>query len=76
MLIVGCTKTVIDIDDEVLVALAARKLGMSTKKDMLNAPLPFITHRRNRVDQLLDDPFALGVGPDFTDSEVVGQARR
>lgn len=28
------------------------------------------------IEQLFDDPYALGVGPDITDPEVMRQARR
>jgi Arc/MetJ family transcription regulator len=68
-------RTVIDVDDEAL-ALAARELGTTTKKDTVNAALAFVANRRRRIDQLLDDPFALGVGPDITDPEIMRQARR
>jgi Arc/MetJ family transcription regulator len=68
-------KEVIDIDDEVL-ARAAKELGTSTKKDTVSAALVFVANRRSRVEQLLNDPFALGVGPDITDPEVMRQARR
>jgi hypothetical protein len=28
------------------------------------------------IEQLLDDPYVLGVGPDIADAEVMRQARR
>ena len=68
-------KTMIDLNDEDL-ALAAKELGTTTKKDTVNAALNFVANRRRRIEQLLDDPFALGVGPDITDQEVMRQARR
>lgn len=68
-------KTMIDLNDEAL-ALAARELGTTTKKDTVNAALEFVARRRQRIEQLLDDPYALGVGADITDPEVMGQARR
>jgi Arc/MetJ family transcription regulator len=68
-------KTVIDIDDEVL-ALAAKELGTTTKKDSVNAALDFVANRRRRIEELLDDPFALGVGADISDATVMQQARR
>jgi Arc/MetJ family transcription regulator len=68
-------KTMIDLNDEAL-ELAARELGTSTKKDTVNAALEFVAGRRQRVGQLLDDPFALGVGPDIADQEVMRSARR
>jgi len=68
-------KTVIDIDDEAL-ELAARELGTSTKKDTVNAALAFVASRRRRIDELLGDPIALGVGPDIGDDEIMRQARR
>lgn len=68
-------KTMIDVDDEAL-ALAARELGTATKKDTVNAALEFVAHRRQRIEQLLDDPYALGLGPDITDPEIMRQARR
>ena len=68
-------KTMIDLNDEAL-ALAAKELGTTTKKDTVNAALNFVADRRRRIEQLLDDPFALGVGPDITDPEVMRQARR
>lgn len=68
-------KTVIDLDDAALAA-AARELGTMTKKDTVNAALAFVADRRRRIDALLDDPYALGAGPDITDSDVMRGARR
>lgn len=68
-------KTMIDIDDEALVR-AGKELGTSTKKDTVNAALRYVAERRRRLEQLLDDPYALGVGPDIGDEEVMRQARR
>jgi Arc/MetJ family transcription regulator len=68
-------KTVIDIDDEAL-ELAARELGTSTKKDTVNAALAFVVNRRRRIEELLADPIALGVGPDIGDEEIMRHARR
>jgi Arc/MetJ family transcription regulator len=68
-------KTMIDLNDDAL-ALAARELGTTTKKDTVNAALEFVAGRRRRIEQLLDDPYALGVGPDIADAEVMRQARR
>jgi Arc/MetJ family transcription regulator len=68
-------KTVIDLDDEALV-LAARQLGTSTKKDTVNAALAFVAGRARRIEALLDDPCAFGVGSNIADPEVMRQARR
>jgi Arc/MetJ family transcription regulator len=68
-------KTVIDLDDEAL-RLAARELGTTTKKDTVNAALEFVASRRRRIERLLDDPYALGLGPDITDPEIMRAARR
>lgn len=68
-------KTMIDLNEEAL-TLAAKELGTTTKKDTVNAALEFVAHRRRRIEQLLDDPYALGVGEDITDPEVMRQARR
>ncbi len=68
-------KTMIDLNDEDL-ALAARELGTTTKKDTVNAALRFVAGRRRRIEQLLNDPYGLGVGPDITNPEVMRQARR
>jgi Arc/MetJ family transcription regulator len=68
-------KTMIDVNDEDL-ALAAKELGTTTKKDTVNAALNFVASRRRRIEQLLDDAHALGVGPDITNPEVMRQARR
>jgi Arc/MetJ family transcription regulator len=68
-------KTMIDLDEEAL-ALAAQELGTSNKKDTVNAALVFVANRRRRIEQLLDDPYALGVGPDIGDQEIMRQARR
>jgi Arc/MetJ family transcription regulator len=57
-------------------ALAAKELGTTTKKDTVNAALEFVAGRRRRIEQLLDDPYALGVGPDIADAEVMRTARR
>ncbi len=65
----------IDLDDEALV-LAAKELGTTTKKDTVNAALDFVAHRRRRIEQLLDDPYGFGAGPDIADREVMRQARR
>jgi Arc/MetJ family transcription regulator len=73
--IVGYMKTMIDLNDEAL-ALAAKELGTTTKKDTVNAALDFVANRRRRIEQLLDDPHALGVGADITDPEVMQRARR
>lgn len=68
-------KTMIDIDDEAL-ALAARELGTTTKKDTVNFALAFVAGRRQRVDRLLREAESFGVGPDIGDPEVMRQARR
>ena len=68
-------KTVIDLNDEAL-ELAAKELGTTTKKDTVNAALEFVASRRRRIRQLLDDPYALGVGPDISDPDVMRAARR
>jgi Arc/MetJ family transcription regulator len=68
-------KTMIDLDDEAL-ELAARELGTTTKKDTVNAALEFVASRRRRIEQLLDDPYAFGVGPDITDLDIMRTARR
>jgi Arc/MetJ family transcription regulator len=68
-------KTMIDLDDEAL-ELAAKELGTTTKKDTVNAALEFVAGRRRRIEQLLDDPYALGVGPDITDPDIMRTARR
>jgi Arc/MetJ family transcription regulator len=68
-------KTMIDLDDEAL-ELAARELGTTTKKDTVNAALQFVAGRRHRIEQLLDDPYAFGVGQDITDPEIMRTARR
>lgn len=65
----------IDLNDEALV-LAAKELGTSTKKDTVNAALEFVANRRRRVELLLDDPYAFGVGPDIDDPAVMRRARR
>jgi Arc/MetJ family transcription regulator len=68
-------KTTIDLNDKAL-ELAAKELGTTTKKDTVNAALEFVASRRRRIEQLLDDPYALGLGPDIEDAEVMRQARR
>ena len=68
-------KTMIDLNDDDL-ALAAKELGTTTKKDTVNAALNFVATRRRRIEQLLNYPYALGVGPDITNPEVMRQARR
>lgn len=68
-------KTMIDLDDEAL-TLAAKELGTVTKKDTVNAALQFVARRRERIEALLDDPYALGVGPDIADAEIMREARR
>lgn len=68
-------KTMIDLDDDAL-ARAAKELGTTTKKDTVNAALAFVSERRQRIDALLADPYALGVGQDIDDPEVMARARR
>jgi Arc/MetJ family transcription regulator len=68
-------KTMIDVDDEALMA-AARELGTVTKKDTVNAALAFAAGRHARVSALLDDPHSYGVGTDIGDAEVMSAARR
>ncbi|MET8775551.1 type II toxin-antitoxin system VapB family antitoxin [Nocardia sp. NPDC050713] len=68
-------KTMIDLNDEAL-ALAAKELGTTTKKDTVNAALEFVADRRRRIEQVLNDPHGFGVGPDIDDPEIMRQARR
>lgn len=68
-------KTMIDLNDEAL-ALAAKELGTTTKKDTVNAALEFVAQRRRRIEQVLNDPYGIGVGPDIDDPEVMRKARR
>ncbi len=68
-------KTMIDLDDDALV-LAAKELGTTTKKDTVNAALAFVADRRRRIDALLGDPYAFGVGADIADDAVMSRARR
>ncbi len=46
------------------------------EQDTVNAALEFVASRRRRIEQLLDDPYALGVGPDIGDPEIMRAARR
>jgi Arc/MetJ family transcription regulator len=68
-------KTMIDLNDEAL-ALAAKELGTVTKKDTVNAALEFVANRRRRIEQLINDPYGFGLGPDINDPEIMRQARR
>jgi len=68
-------KTMIDLDEDAF-ANAAKELGTMTKKETVNTALKFVAGRRRRVEQLLDDPYAFGMGPDITDPEIMHQARR
>ena len=68
-------RTMVDLDDEAL-ARAAEELGTVTKKDTINEALRFVVERRSRLEALLDDPYALGIGPDITDAEIMRRARR
>ncbi len=68
-------RTMVDLDDEAL-ARAAEELGTVTKKDTINEALRFVVARRSRIEALLDDPYALGIGPDITDAEIMRRARR
>jgi Arc/MetJ family transcription regulator len=68
-------KTVVDLDEAAL-ALAARELGTSSKKETVNAALQIVADRRRRAEQLLEDCEALGVGLDITDPEIMAKARR
>ena len=44
--------------------------------DLNDEALAFVADRRRRIDALLADPHAFGVGPDVTDPEVMRGARR
>ena len=68
-------KTMIDLDEDAL-QRAMRELGTATKRDTVNAALRFVAERRQRLGEVLDDPYALGVGEDIGDPEVMRQARR
>lgn len=68
-------RTMIEIDESAL-AEAADLLGTTTKKDTVNAALRFVAERQQRIEALLNDPYAFGVGPDITDPEVMREARR
>ena len=68
-------RTTIDVDDEAL-TLAASELGTATIQDTVNAALELVAGRRRRIEQLLDDPLAIGVGPNITDPVVMRWARR
>jgi hypothetical protein len=48
----------------------------ATNKNTVNAALESVAGRRRRIEELLDDPYALGVGPDITDAEIMRDARR
>lgn len=65
----------IDLDDEALAA-AARELGTTTKKDTVNTALAFVAARQHRLQELLDDVRALGIGQDIGDHDVMERARR
>jgi hypothetical protein len=65
----------INLNDEDL-ALAAKELGTAIEQDTVNAALHFVASRRPHIEQLLNEPYALGVGPDITDPEVMRLARR
>ncbi len=67
-------RTIIDVDDELLVAAQA-ELGTATKKDTVNEALRYVAERQARSRTFLDDPFFLG-GSDLTDAEVMSGARR
>ena len=45
-------------------------------KDTVNAALSFVAQRRRRIEHLLDDPQAFGLGPDIGNPEIMRQARR
>jgi hypothetical protein len=46
-------------------------------KHVLSAALAFVANRRRRrMEELLSDLLALGVGPDIGNEEIMRQARR
>jgi Arc/MetJ family transcription regulator len=67
-------RTIIDVDDELLVAAQA-ELGTTTKKDTVNEALRYVAERQARSRAILDDPFFLG-GSDLADAEIMSGARR
>jgi Arc/MetJ family transcription regulator len=70
------SKTLIDVDDEALVAVQ-RELGTETKKDTVNAALHFVLSSKARVGKLLEaDLLELGVGSDIADPEIMAGSRR
>jgi Arc/MetJ family transcription regulator len=71
----GTMKTMIDLDDDALVA-AAHELGTSTKRDTVNAALRLAASRRSRLSALIEGGNPFGVGEDIDDAEIMASARR
>lgn len=67
------TRTVIDLDDDLLAA-ASKILGATTKKDTVNQALGEIIRRQQRTD--LVEWLACDPLPDLRDPEVMRQAWR
>lgn len=65
----------IDVDVEAL-AQAAAELGTGSPEETINAALVLVAGRRSRMESLLDDPFAIGTGPDIADDAVMRGSRR
>ncbi len=69
-------RTLIDIEDDDLLAAAARELGTTTKKDTVNAALRFVATRGERTRATLEENCLLFGGTDLDDPEVMRGARR
>ncbi|MGQ0624906.1 MAG: type II toxin-antitoxin system VapB family antitoxin [Sporichthyaceae bacterium] len=68
-------QTTIDVDTDAL-AQAAQELGTDSAEETINAALVLVAGRRSRMEALLDDPFAIGTGPDIADDVVMRGSRR
>jgi len=67
-------RPVIDLEDEVLES-GCKESGTTAKNDTVNTA-PEIVVGSRRVEQLPDDAYAFGVGPDITDPDIMRTARR
>ncbi|MGQ0631903.1 MAG: type II toxin-antitoxin system VapB family antitoxin [Sporichthyaceae bacterium] len=68
-------QTTLEVDAEAL-AQAAQELGTAGAEETINAALVLVAGRRSRMEALLDDPFAIGTGPDIADDAVMRGSRR
>lgn len=55
---------------------AAKGVGVTIKKEPADSVRVVVADRGRRIEQILADRYALGLGPDITDRVIMQAARR